>query len=126
MNDDTTTRTQRLIIENPPMNAKIEPLEAVCDTVPEIKPVKRLSFVPTNHSIKTADYNSDYSDVIATYDNHGNADALLRIDTRPCPHEDCPDHDHLIKKVKREFCGIWYRDSYVLGGRYDTISIARP
>ncbi len=31
---------------------------------------------------------------------HGNADALSRIDTRPCPHEDCPDHGHLIKKVK--------------------------
>ncbi len=30
---------------------------------------------------------------------HGNADALSRIDTRPCPHEDCPDHEHLIKKV---------------------------
>ncbi len=29
----------------------------------------------------------------------GNADALLRIDTRPYPHEDCPDHVHLIKKV---------------------------
>ncbi len=31
---------------------------------------------------------------------HGNADALSRIDTRPCPREDCPDHGHLIKKVK--------------------------
>ncbi len=31
---------------------------------------------------------------------HGNADALSRIDTRPCPSEDCPDHGHLIKKVK--------------------------
>ncbi len=31
---------------------------------------------------------------------HGNADALSRIDTRPCPHEDCTDHGHLIKKVK--------------------------
>ncbi len=31
---------------------------------------------------------------------HGNADALSRIDTRPCPHEDCPDRGHLIKKVK--------------------------
>ncbi len=31
---------------------------------------------------------------------HGNANALLRIDTRPCPREDCPDHGHLIKKVK--------------------------
>ncbi len=31
---------------------------------------------------------------------HGNADALSRIDTRPCPHEDCPDHGHLIKKVQ--------------------------
>ncbi len=31
---------------------------------------------------------------------HGNADALSRIDTRPCPLEDCPDHGHLIKKVK--------------------------
>ncbi len=31
---------------------------------------------------------------------HGNADALSRIDTRPCPHEDCPDHGYLIKKVK--------------------------
>ncbi len=29
-----------------------------------------------------------------------NADALSRIDTRPYPHEDCPDHGHLIKKVK--------------------------
>ncbi len=32
--------------------------------------------------------------------NHGNADALSRIDIKPCPHEDCPDHGHLIKKVK--------------------------
>ncbi len=31
---------------------------------------------------------------------HGNADALSRIDTSPCPREDCPDHGHLIKKVK--------------------------
>ncbi len=31
---------------------------------------------------------------------HGNADALSRIDTRPCTREDCPDHGHLIKKVK--------------------------
>ncbi len=31
---------------------------------------------------------------------HGNADALFRIDTRPCPHEDCPDQGHLITKVK--------------------------
>ncbi len=31
---------------------------------------------------------------------HSNADALSRIDTRPCPREDCPDHSHLIKKVK--------------------------
>ncbi len=31
---------------------------------------------------------------------HGNTDALSRIDTRSCPHEDCPDHGHLIKKVK--------------------------
>ncbi len=31
---------------------------------------------------------------------HGNADALSRIDTKPCPHEDCPDHSHLIMKVK--------------------------
>ncbi len=30
---------------------------------------------------------------------HSNADALSRIDTRPCPREDCPDHGHLIKKV---------------------------
>ncbi len=31
---------------------------------------------------------------------HGNAEALWRIDTRPCLREDCPDHGHLIKKVK--------------------------
>ncbi len=31
---------------------------------------------------------------------HSNADALSRIDTKPCPREDCPDHGHLIKKVK--------------------------
>ncbi len=31
---------------------------------------------------------------------HGNVDALSRIDTRPCPHEDCPDHGHLVKKDK--------------------------
>ncbi len=31
---------------------------------------------------------------------HGNADPLSRIDTRPCPCEDCPDDGHLIKKVK--------------------------
>ncbi len=31
---------------------------------------------------------------------HGNADALSRIDTRPCPREDCPDHGHLVKKDK--------------------------
>ncbi len=32
--------------------------------------------------------------------NHGNADTLSCIVTRPCPREDCPDHGHLIKKVK--------------------------
>ncbi len=32
--------------------------------------------------------------------NHGNADTLWRIDTRPCPSEDCPDHGHLLNKVK--------------------------
>ncbi len=31
---------------------------------------------------------------------HRNADALSRIDTKPCPSEDCPDHDHLIEKDK--------------------------
>ncbi len=31
---------------------------------------------------------------------HANADALSRIDTRPCPHEGCPDHGHHIKKDK--------------------------
>ncbi len=31
---------------------------------------------------------------------HGNADALSRIDTIPCPSVYCPDHGHLIKKVK--------------------------
>ncbi len=31
---------------------------------------------------------------------HGNADPLLRIDTRHCPHEDCPDHGYLGKKDK--------------------------
>ncbi len=31
---------------------------------------------------------------------HANADALSRIDIRPCPREDCPNHGHLIKKVK--------------------------
>ncbi len=31
---------------------------------------------------------------------HGNAEALSRIDTRPCTREDCPDYGHLIKKVK--------------------------
>ncbi len=31
---------------------------------------------------------------------HDYLDALSRIDTRPCPREDCPDHGHLIKKVK--------------------------
>ncbi len=30
---------------------------------------------------------------------HVNADALSRIDTRLCPHEDCPDYGHFIKKV---------------------------
>ncbi len=34
---------------------------------------------------------------------HGNADALSRIDKRPYPREDCPDHGHLIKKVKSPF-----------------------
>ncbi len=31
---------------------------------------------------------------------HCNADTLSRIDTRPCPCEDCPDHGHLDKKDK--------------------------
>ncbi len=31
---------------------------------------------------------------------HGNAYELSRIDTRPCPLEDWPDHSHLLKKVK--------------------------
>ncbi len=30
---------------------------------------------------------------------HSNADALSRIDTRPYPREDCPEHVHLIEKV---------------------------
>ncbi len=48
---------------------------------------------------------------------HGNADTLSRINTRPCPHEDCPDHGHLIKKVKspsekkpRLLCAIQMRN----------------
>ncbi len=47
---------------------------------------------------------------------HSNGDALSRIDTRPCPHEDCPDHCHLIKKVNvpsekkpRPLCAIQTR-----------------
>ncbi len=43
---------------------------------------------------------------------HGNA----RIDTRPCPHVDCPDQGNLIKKVKgssekkaRPLCAIQMR-----------------
>ncbi len=31
---------------------------------------------------------------------HGNADALSRINKRPGSRENCPDHGHLIKKVK--------------------------
>ncbi len=31
---------------------------------------------------------------------HSNADALSRIDTRPCPRQDCLDHGHFIKNVK--------------------------
>ncbi len=31
---------------------------------------------------------------------HGNADALSRIDTRPCTCEDRPNHGHLVKKDK--------------------------
>ncbi len=31
---------------------------------------------------------------------HGNTDALWIIDTRPCPREDFPNHDHLVKKDK--------------------------
>ncbi len=31
---------------------------------------------------------------------NSNAGALSRIDTRPCPREDCPDCGHLIKKLK--------------------------
>ncbi len=31
---------------------------------------------------------------------YGSAESLLRIDTMPCPHEDCPEHGHLIKIVK--------------------------
>ncbi len=30
---------------------------------------------------------------------HGNADTFSRIDTRPCPLQNCPDHSHVIKKV---------------------------
>ncbi len=30
---------------------------------------------------------------------HGYADLLCRIDTRPFPHENWPDHGHLIQKV---------------------------
>ncbi len=48
---------------------------------------------------------------------HGNADALFRIDTRPCHHEDCPDHGHLIMKVNspsekkpRLLCAIQMRN----------------
>ena len=33
--------------------------------------------------------------------NLGNADALSRLDTRPCPREDCPDHGHLVRKEKQ-------------------------
>ncbi len=47
----------------------------------------------------------------------GNADELLRSDTRPCHHEDCPDHGHLIKKVNspsekkpRLLCAIQMRN----------------
>ncbi len=32
---------------------------------------------------------------------HGKADVLSRIDTIPCSREDCPDHDHLIRKVSK-------------------------
>ncbi len=49
---------------------------------------------------------------------HGNADPLSRIDTRPCPCEDCPDNGHLIMKVKtpsekkpRSMCVIQMRSA---------------
>ncbi len=50
---------------------------------------------------------------------HGNADVLSRIDTRPCPHEDCSGNSHLIKKVKspsekkhRLLCAIQTRNQH--------------
>ncbi len=49
------------------MNAEIKPPGAVGGKVPEIKPVKQLSFVPTQ-SVKAKNYNSEYSDVIDTDD----------------------------------------------------------
>ncbi len=68
MNKDQTTRKRRYTIEDPPQNAEIAPPRVVGGNVPEIKPVKKLSFVQTKRFIKTVNYNSDYSDVIDTDD----------------------------------------------------------
>ncbi len=59
VNDDTTNREWRLTMENPPLNAEIEPPGAVGGMVQEIKPVKQLSFIPTQGD-KATDYNSEY------------------------------------------------------------------
>lgn len=45
VNDDITHRKCRLTKENPPTNAEIETPGAVGRKVPEIRPVKQLSFV---------------------------------------------------------------------------------
>ncbi len=68
MNDDSTHCEQRLTTENPPLNTEIESPAVVGGNVPEIKPVKGQSFVPTQGFVKTANYNSDYSDVVDTDD----------------------------------------------------------
>ncbi len=78
MNDDTIHHKRMLTTENPPKNTQIESLGAAGSKLPEIRPVKQLSFVPMK-SVKAVDNNAEYSDVIHTDDEI--REAFRNIDT---------------------------------------------
>ncbi len=78
MADRNISRERRNTSENPPLNTDVNPLRASGGMAPEIIPVQPLSFGPANSSVKTVNYNSDYSDAIDTHDEIAEAQSQIK------------------------------------------------
>ncbi len=67
--------------------------------MPEIKPVKPLSFVPEKSSVKTLNHNPDYSDVVDTNDDI--AEGQSQINTM---NQEAVSGRHLWNLLRKNIC----------------------